>query len=260
MDVLLFPLPSFVKVYGPLGVSSLTLCGIAGTLGGRFLTRRLNRGTVPPFREALELVLGPLLLGLVVGARLFNQFAVGDLVWYNPLSWLRVTGYSLSFTGGLVGAVIAVAWFASWRREGRPLAILDALAPGAALAVAIGWLGVPVLGRITHVPWAMPAGPGVGIQPVQIYGFLGFAAIAAALSWQSFRVDYVGQNFISFVLLMTAFRFLLGFTAQTPAVVGPWSLTQVADAGTVLAGLGLAAWVRRPARLARAAPEEGGSG
>lgn len=260
VDVLLFPLPSFVKVYGPLGVSSLTLSGVAGTLAGRFLTSRVHRRAASAFRETLDLVLGPLLLGLLAGARLFNQFAVGDLVWYNPFSWVRVTGYSLSFTGGLVGAVVAVLWFVGRRREGSPLAILDALAPGAALAVAIGWLGVPVLGRITHLPWALPVGPGVGIQPVQLYGFLGFAAIAAALSWQSSRMDYVGQNFISFVLLMAAFRFLLGFTEQTPAVVGPWSLTQLADAGTVLMGLGLTAWVRRPARLVRGTPEEGGAG
>ncbi len=259
MDVLLFPLPSFVKVYGPFGVSSLTLCGIAGTLAGRFLTSRLNRGAVSPFRKTLELLLGPLLLGMVVGARLFNQIAVRDMVWYNPFSWLHVTGYSLSFTGGLLGGVVAVLWFVGRRRAGTPLAILDTLAPGAALAVAIGWLGVPVLGRITHLPWALPVGPGVGIQPVQIYGFFGFGAIAAALSWQLSRVDYVGQNFITFVLLMSAFRFLLGFTEQTPAVVGPWSLTQLGDAVTVLAGLVVTVWIRRPARPAHGGPEEGGS-
>ena len=260
MGILLFPLPSFVKVYGALGVSSLALCGIAGTVAGRFLTNRLYRGTRDPFRETLDLALGPLLVGLLIGARLFNQFAVGDLIWYNPFSWVRVTGYSLSFTGGLVGAAVAVVWLVVRWRQGNPFAILDALAPGAALAVAIGWLGVPVLGRITHVPWAPAVAPGTGIQPVQLYGFLGFAVIAAALSWQSSRVDYVGQNFISFVLLMAAFRFLLGFTEQTPAVVGPWSLTQVADAATVVAGLGLAAWIRRPERLPRSAPEEGGAG
>lgn len=259
MGVLLFPLPPFVKVYGALGVSSLTLCGIAGTVAGRLLTRRLSRDAPPPVRATLELVLGPLLVGLLVGARLFNQFAVGDLIWYNPFSWVRVTGYSLSFTGGLVGASVAVVWLVVRWRQGNPLALLDALAPGAALAVAIGWLGVPVLGRITHVPWALPVGPGVGIQPVQLYGFLGFAVIAAALSWQSPRVDYVGQNFISFVLLMAAFRFLLGFTEQTPAAAGPWSLTQLGDAGTVLAGLGLAAWVRRPTRPASGVREEGGA-
>ena len=260
MGVLLFPLPSFVKVYGPLGVSSLTLCGIAGTLAGRFLTHRLHRGAASSFRESLEVVLGPLLLGLVIGARLLNQFAVGDLVWYNPFSWLHVTGFSMSFTGGLIGAVVAVVWFVARGRAGSPLAILDALVPGAALAVAIGWLGVPVLGRITHVPWAPAVSPGVGIHPVQLYGFLGFAAIAAALSWQSSRLDYEGQNFISFVLLMAAFRFLLGFSEQTPATLGPWSLTQVADAATVVAGLGLAAVVRRPGRPTREAPEEGGAG
>lgn len=259
MGALLFPLPSFVKVYGPLGVSSLALCGIAGTLAGRLLTGWLYRNAAPPFHEALELSFGPLLLGLLVGARALNQFAVGDLVWYNPFSWLHVTGYSLSFTGGLVGAVLAVVWFVRRRNEGDALAVLDALAPGAALAVAVGWLGVPVLGRITHVPWALPVSPGIGIQPVQIYGFLGFGTIAAALSWQSGRVDYVGQNFISFVFLMAAFRFVLGFTEQTPAVAGPWSLTQLADAGTVLAGVGLAAWMRRPVRAAGPTAPEGGA-
>ncbi len=256
MAALLFPLPSFLKLYGPLGISSFALCGIAGAFGGRLLVHRLQRGSVLEKLQAVEAALTPLFVGALIGARLFNQVAVADLVWYNPLSWIRVTGNSLSFTGGLVGAVAAVWW--AGRRRGDSLAVLDALAPGAALALAAGWLGVPAVGRITQLPWALPVAAGFGVQPVQPYGFAGFAAIAAALSWQASRLEFAGQNLASFVLLTAAFRFLLGFAEQAPRFFGPWSLAQVGDAATVLAGLALLAWLRRDRGTVPAASGEGG--
>lgn len=243
----MLPLPSFIPLLGPIGISGFALAGIAGVLAGRLLTRHLARGGAGAVREAAEDALTPVLLGLLIGGRLGNQLWTQDLVWNGPLTWLKVTGTSLSFAGGLLGACAGLLWALRGRddRLALSLAVADVFAPGAALAVAIGWVGVPVLGRVSSLPWALPVAAGAGVQPVQVYGLLGFGAVAAWLTWQVNHLDYPGQNLVTFVVLLSAFRFVLGFSEQAPLWLGPWSPTQVADAGLAVAGLALGVWLRR---------------
>lgn len=253
----MLPLPTFIHLYGPLGVSSFALTGILGWLAGLMITRRRLRGGPPALRDAVELVLTPLVVGVVAGGRLANQVVTQDLVWYSVRTWVLVTGQSLSFVGGLVGAVTAI-WWSTRRLSGIGLpSVLDALAPGASVAVAIGWVGVPVMGKVTSLPWALPVAPGTGVQPVQLYGLLGFAALAWLLHTQAKHLDYPGQNFVTFVVLGAALRFVIAFGEQSPALLGPWSAAQLGDALTALAGLVLIGRLARPGRSAPMAREEG---
>ena len=256
-------LPQFVPIVGGLGTSGLALTSLAGLVAAwawlGLHWRSLSRdATVDPattaVRAAAEALIGPLLLGALIGGRLLNQVAVPDLQLSAPQTWLAITGTSVSFTGALLGAG-AAAWWSRGRRLG-PLgwAALDTLAPAAALAVALGWLGLPVVGRQTQWPWGWPAAPGILVQPVQLYAAAAFLALAAYLAWQLRRTDYPGQNVATFLALAGALRFVLAFAAQATATVGPWTLSQVGDAATVLAGLGLAAALGRTA----ARPRDGG--
>jgi len=238
-------LPQFIPLVGAVGISGLGVAALAGLLAGWGLLALTLRGAPSGLRAAVAALAGPLLVGALCGARLGNQLQAPDLRWSQPFTWLAITGTSLSFTGGLVGAA-ASAWLGA-----RPLpaavrwAALDALAPGACLAVALGWLGLPAPGRLG----GFPVGP-VGVQPVQLYALLGFAALAAALCWQWGRRDYPGQNAAAFVVLASTFRFVLAFGEQSTPVLGPWSLTQLGDGGAALAGLVLTAWLAaRGARL-----------
>lgn len=245
---MVLPLPTFIPLLGPFGVSGFALAAVAGVLAGSALNWRILRREPDIVRQAYVGSFEAMIIGLVVYARLANQLWTQDMVWNAPLTWLLVTGDSLSYAGGLLGVIAGLMW--SLRRHPRraalAVAVSDALAPGAALAIAVGWLGVPVLGRITTVPWRLPVAPGVGVQPIQIYGLVAFGAVAAYLAWQSRRLDYPGQNLVTFVVLISAFRFVVGFFEQTPPAWGPWSLAQVADIGLALSALAAGVLLRSP--------------
>lgn len=280
-------LPPFIPLVGGLGTSGLALAGLVGLAAAwGWLTLQwraqpsaspsrprptapaaphaaamegapLATAARPPISEvraAVEAAIVPMLLGTLIGGRLLNQIAVPDLQLSAPTSWLAVTGSSMSFTGVLAG-LAAAAW---WTLRTRPAAVrwaaLDTLAPAVALVVAIGWLGLPIVGRQTQWPWGWPAAPGILVQPVQIYGCLAFLAIAAYLAWQGPRSDYLGQNAATLLALAGAVRFVLAFAAQATPTIGPWTLTQLGDAATVAAGLVLAAVLGRTAPARPAAP------
>jgi prolipoprotein diacylglyceryltransferase len=241
------PLPPFVPLVGGLGTSPLALAALAGLLCawavvGRLLNRAARGG---PGGEALVQAVGaawlPGLAGALVGGRLANQVVAPDLRWDVPLTWLAVTGTSLSFAGALSGAALGAWWGMRALPAGARWAALDVLAPGAAAALAVGWLGLPAVGRQTGLPWGWPVGGGLAVHPVQLYGLVGFGALAALLGWQLPRRDFPGQNAVTFAVLAAALHFTLGFYAQTTPVLGPWSAAQLGDAAWVAAGLALTA-------------------
>lgn len=231
----LLPLSQYIRVAGPFGVSGFALTAAAGAVAGRGVLQALLRGGSPLRAEVLEVLL-PLLLGALVGGRLGNQVVLPDLNWRQPLTWLSASGTSLSYAGALIGAGVAVWWSLGARPLRHRLQVLDLLAPAAAAGIAIGWLGVPALGHASAA-FHPPLYGGVGVQPVQLYGAVGFAAIAAWLWRQASVLDFPGQNLATFVALMSAFRFVLGFLVPGPVVFGPWSAAQVADAVLALVGL-----------------------
>lgn len=248
----MLPLPSFIHIWGGLGVSGFAFAGVIGLISGQWWIRRQLRGQSQKVQAVVDACWTPAVVGLLIGGRIANQFMTQDFVWYSPTTWLPVTGFSLSYAGALLGAVAAVWWTARRQGVSNPFTVLDLLTPGAALVIAVGWVGVPVVGRVTTLPWALPVAAGIGIQPVQLYGLVGFGALTALLAWEAPRTDYPGQNFATLVVLGSALHFLLGFAEQTPLAVSPWSLAQLADAALALGGLVLSAWLqatRRPAAV-----------
>ncbi len=242
----LLPLPQYIPVAGPFGVSGFSIAAAAGIAAGRLLLGRLLRARPDVRAEAVEVIL-PALVGALLLGRLANQVVVPDLRWHQPLTWFAASGTSLSYAGALPGAGLAVWWSLRGRPWARRLAVFDALAPAAALAVAVGWLGVPALGNPTAV-FRAPLYGGIGVQPIQLYGAFGFAAIAAWLVWAYGRSDFPGQNLVTFVALMSAFRFVLGFLVPAPPLVPPWSAAQAADAVLALLGMGASLLLQRSAR------------
>ncbi len=165
------------------------------------------------------------------------------------------------FSGGLLAAFVAAAWFV--RKHRMPaLGTCDAFAPGLAFGHALGrigcfaagccygkptahWWGVtfhnPLANSITGTPLNVP------LEPTQLFEsaveFLNFLF----LMWLLKRRKFDGQIFGAFLFIYGIARFLLEFIRDDPGrgsvFGGAMSGTQLISIGLVIGG-GLIWWLR----------------
>ncbi len=232
------PLPVRITLVGPLTVSGFALAGLAAACLGFVLAARRFHDEPPAVRRRLLWGLLWASLAGLVAARLADQWTTPDLRFADPRSWLPslAAGTGLAWAGGIVEGIVI---FAAWLRGGgvpwRPA--LDRLAPALAWATAVGWLGAPFYGRLTQLPWGLRVAPGLALQPIQVYGALGFGGIGWLLARQEPALAYAGGNGATFVALASALRLLLGFALPGAPAFGPWTATQLADAALLVAAL-----------------------
>ena len=126
------------------------------------------------------------MLGVILGGRIGYTLFYGMEFWLqDPLYLLRVWEGGMSFHGGLIGVLVALAVFA--HRRGRQIAdVFDfaAALPGIGiLAVRVGnFINGELWGRPGDVPWAMLV-DGVARHPTQLYEALLEGALLAAVLW-----------------------------------------------------------------------------
>jgi phosphatidylglycerol---prolipoprotein diacylglyceryl transferase len=102
-------------------------------------------------------------IGVIAGGRIGWLLAYGgEEVMKNPITIIQIWNGGMSFHGGLVGVIVAVAIFA--RRRGRRLAdVLDFLAPLPGLGILAGRIGNFINGELwgkpTDVPWGFTVDP-----------------------------------------------------------------------------------------------------
>jgi len=147
----------------------------------------------------------------------------------------------MSFHGGFVGVVLAMACFASSRKQGW-LAITDFIAPLVPLGLGAGRLGnfinAELWGRPAAVPWAMvfPNVDGMPRHPSQLYEFaLEGVALFAILWWFSMKPRARGAVSALFLIGYGAFRFLVEFTREPDSFLGLLTL-----------GLSMGQWLSVP--------------
>jgi prolipoprotein diacylglyceryl transferase len=138
----------------------------------------------------------------IVGARLYHvvttprpYFGPGG----DPVDALKVWEGGLGIWGGVAGGALA-AWLVV-RREGLPFApFADAVAPGVALAQAVGrfgnWFNQELYGRPTDLPWALEIDPEhrpaatpdqATYHPTFLYEALWNTGVAALVIWADRR-------------------------------------------------------------------------
>jgi phosphatidylglycerol:prolipoprotein diacylglycerol transferase len=99
------------------------------------------------------------MLGVVLGGRLGYVFFYGlDSFLNNPLFLFKLTEGGMSFHGGLVGVILAMAWYA--RRTRRNFwQVADFVAPLVPVGLGLGrlgnFIGGELWGRLSDHPWAM---------------------------------------------------------------------------------------------------------
>ncbi|MBM7170334.1 prolipoprotein diacylglyceryl transferase [Streptomyces sp. G44] len=219
MDLAYIPSPSRgVVELGPIPLRGYAFCIIIGVfvavwLGNkRWVARGGRPGTVA------DIAVWAVPFGLV-GGRLYHVITDYQLYFSEGRDW--VDAFKI-WEGGLgIWGAIALGAVGAWigcRRRGIPLpAWADALAPGIALAQAIGrwgnWFNQELYGRATDVPWALKITsaedgrvPGT-YHPTFLYESLWCVGVALLVIWadRRFKLGH-GRTFALYVASYCAGR------------------------------------------------------
>jgi phosphatidylglycerol:prolipoprotein diacylglycerol transferase len=126
-------------------------------------------------------------LGVIVGGRVGWMLFYGtERILEDPMSVVRVWEGGMSFHGGLIGVLVALALFAS-RRGKRIADVFDFTAPLPAIGFGAGRIGNFINGELwgkpTDVPWAVVVN-GVPVHASQLYeAFLEGLVLFVILWW-----------------------------------------------------------------------------
>jgi phosphatidylglycerol---prolipoprotein diacylglyceryl transferase len=182
-------------------------------------TRRINTGLAPVTREQLDDLLFGGIVGVILGGRLgYVLFYKPGYYLSHPLEIFAIWQGGMSFHGGFLGVLVAMAWFARQQKL-RWLQLMDFIAPLVPPGLAFGRLGNfingELWGRPTDVPWAMifPKVDNLPRHPSQLYEFALEGVLLFALLWLYARKPRpVGAVSGLFLIGYGSFRFLVEFT------------------------------------------------
>ncbi|MBI4183362.1 MAG: prolipoprotein diacylglyceryl transferase [Proteobacteria bacterium] len=265
MFALPFPAIDPVLVHlGPLAIRWYSLAYIVGLVAGWRYVRRLaswEPKAMAPAQADDFLVWAT--LGVILGGRF------GYVLFYNPGFYLANPGKALalweggmSFHGGLVGVIVALAAFA--RRHGLSfLAISDRVACATPIGLFLGrlanFINSELFGRVTDLPWAMvfPRGGPLPRHPSQIYeAALEGVVLFLLLLWLC-RIERLrartGTLSGAFLAAYGLLRFLVEFVREPDPQLGflfaGATMGQVLSLPMLAVGLALI-WLARGARRA----------
>lgn len=183
-------------------------------------------------------------LGIILGGRLGYATFYAPHLWASPADLAKLWEGGMSFHGGLIGVVIAIAWV-SWKNDLRFLRVADYLAVCIPVGMIFGRLANFVNGELwgrvagPDVPWAMvfPDGGPLARHPSQLYQ-VGLEGVALALVmlplfWKTRARWRPGLLVGTFALGMGLARFtgeifrepdsqLAEFAARTGLSMGQW--------------------------------------
>jgi phosphatidylglycerol---prolipoprotein diacylglyceryl transferase len=242
---------------GPLAVRWYGLMYLVGFLGGWWLgMRRVAQGLSPLTRQQVEDIVFPIVLGVIIGGRLgYVLLYKPDYFLANPLEIFAVWRGGMSFHGGMLGVMLAMA--VAGRRYGIAfLNMTDFVAPLVCVGIAAGRIGNfingELWGRVTDLPWGMVfrhAGPQPR-HPSQLYEFaLEGVLLFVLLWWFSARPRPRGQVSALFLIGYSLCRFFAEFFREPDYYIGYLALGltygQWLSVVMLAAGIGLFAWCRR---------------
>lgn len=198
------------------------------------------------------------MIGIIVGGRL------GYVVFYRPDflgTWemFNTLGGGMSFHGGLIGTVIAIA-YVSWRGKLNFIRVCDYIAVNVGFGMLFGRLANFVNGELwgrpvqSDVPWAMIF-PGAGPEPrhpSQLYqaGLEGLLVVVVLLALFWFTRARYRTGFLVgvFTVVISCGRFIAEFYREPDAHLSEFAAQSGLNMGQwltiplIVAGLVLIAW------------------
>jgi phosphatidylglycerol:prolipoprotein diacylglycerol transferase len=267
--------PEFNPIAFSVGPVAVHWYGITYLVAfGLFLGLASLRVTRPVFaergwtRREVEDLLFYGVLGVVVGGRLgYALFYKAGYYAAHPLEVFAVWKGGMSFHGGMLGVLVAMALFARWRRRSF-FEITDLIAPCVPTGLASGRIGNFINGELwgrfadPGLPWAMvfhQSGSDRPRHPSQLYQFLLEGLLLFVVLWGYARRPsaYVGVRGqpvwgkVSGVFLIGygALRFVAEYFREPDDFLGllafGLSMGQLLSLPMVAAGAVIWAWARR---------------
>lgn len=223
------PFDLFGKTLGPLQVHWYGLMYLLGFAGAWWLAlSRSNKPHAPIVKTQVEDLIVYGAMGVVLGGRcgyvLFYHF---DRFLSDPVWLLRVWEGGMSFHGGLIGVVVAMALYA--RKIKTPFfALTDFMVPLVPLGLGFGrlgnFIGQELWGRASDVSWAMvfPKDPlGLARHPSQLYqAALEGLVLFVVLLWFSAKPRPRMAVSGLFLILYGSFRFGVEFVREPDGHIG----------------------------------------
>jgi phosphatidylglycerol---prolipoprotein diacylglyceryl transferase len=268
--IVTIPLPFGWK---PLAIPAFGLMVVIAFLTAIGLMRRLlRREGVPP--EKVEPLFTIMLLGTVVGGRLFHVLTNLEDFRGNWIDVIRIDKGGMVMYGGLIAVVVGSLWYLRYAK--LPMwRVADVGAICGALGLGIGRIGCILAGcdygrevpasfpLAVKFPSAIEPGSFFGltvppnkgnlapddhwVHPTQVYqavaGFL--TALILYQLWK--RRRFPGQVFAAFLFLKPAYRFVIEFfrgdVDRGVFQVGSLMLSQAQIIGAFIAALAVVLWI-----------------
>lgn len=255
---------------GPIVVRWYALAYLGGVLLGALygytLLRRASlwANNRPPFEAAAIFDFAFwAILGIVVGGRL------GYVLFYDPayfaahpIEIIQLWDGGMSFHGGLIGILVAIALF-TLHKGGNVLSAFDLLAAVGTIGLFLGrianFINGELFGAPTTLPWGVvfPLGGDLPRHPSQLYeaaleGLLLFLVIryATHVRFALRRPGLVGGIFgIGYALSRIAVEFVRVPDLQLGYLYGGWlTMGMVLSLPLLVIGIGLVVFAMRPVR------------
>ena len=243
---------------GFFAIKWYSLAYLAGIMLGYFQLGRMIRQPGAPLaqRHADDLFFYAT-LGIILGGRLGYAIFYAPELLTDPARLVRLWEGGMSFHGGLIGTVLAIAWV-SWRGGLNFVRACDYIAvcvpPGLFFGRCANFVNGELWGRVTDsaVPWVMVF-PGAGAQPrhpSQLYEALleglVLAIVMVILFWRTRARWRPGLLVGLFTLGYAAARFtveyyrepdaqLHDFTMRTGLSMGQWLTLPMMAVGLIFA-------------------------
>lgn len=232
---------------------------------GLFLWLAKLRVRMPQFRQTgwsqrdVEDLLFFGVMGVILGGRLgYALFYKSGYYLSHPLEILMVWKGGMSFHGGLLGVIVAMAVFA--RMRDRPfLNVTDLVAPCVPTGLAAGRIGNFINGELwgraadPSLPWAMvfpQSGTNIPRHPSQLYQFLLEGMLLFVLLWWYARKPRsLGRVSGAFLAGYGFFRFIAEYFREPDSFLGFLALGLTMGQWLCLPMLAAGAWLMwRPVR------------
>jgi phosphatidylglycerol---prolipoprotein diacylglyceryl transferase len=256
--------PVLVEV-GPFALRWYALAYVAGLVLGWWMARRLVAETglwgdrSRPTPTDIDDVIVYVALGVVLGGRIaYVLFYNREFYAANPLEAFTIWRGGMSFHGGLIGSMIAMALLA--RRRGIPvITFYDTMAPVAPIGLFLGrlanFVNGELWGRATDLPWAMvfPTGGPQPRHPSQLYeagleGIALFLLLAVTVRLGGLKRPGLtsGVFGLGYGVARIAVEFVREPDAQLGYLYGGWlTMGMLLSLPLVVAGLSLIWWAIR---------------